>query len=238
MKPHTTLFATSILALALAPALQAHGYAHPPEDPNHPQDQYQPQDQRPYQDQGQYQNHQYPDQRYQNQYQDQNDRYPDAEHIDRVSELAHAIDETATYIHRQFERNNRRPNPAEAQAMEYLHALNDRAAHFHDEVESNQENPRHTVRDFAALEDAFNDAVMALRQTPRRSYVDRGMVRIYTLMNELAGYYGHRTGHYGTWGHPRYDHDRDHRGYHGDNGYDPRRYDNHNDNGYRPPYNR
>ena len=238
MKPHTTLFATAILALALAPALQAHGYAHPPEDPNHPQDQYQPQDQGQYQPQGQYQNQQYPDQRYQNQYQDQNDRYPDAEHIDRVSELAHAIDETATYIHRQFERNNRRPNQAEAQAMEYLHALNDRAAHFHDEVENNQENPRHTVRDFAALEDAFNDAVMALRQTPRRSYVDRGMVRIYTLMNELAGYYGHRTGHYGTWGHPRYDHDRDHRGYHGDNGYAPRRYDNHNDNGYRPPYNR
>ncbi len=123
--------------------------------------------------------------------------------------------------------------------MEYLHALNDRAAHFHDEVESNQDNPRHTVRDFAALEDAFNDAVLALRQTPRRSYVDRGMVRIYTLMNELGGFYGHRSGYYGTWGHDRdwnHGQDRYDRNGGGDN-HDGHDRDN-RDNGYRPPYNR
>src|SRR5881227_1129557 len=113
MRPHTTLFATAILALSLAPAAQAHEYGHPPQG----QDQYQGQPQ----DQGQYQDQ---DQRYQNL-----DRYayPDAAHIDRVSELAHAIDETATYIHRQFERNNRRPNVDEVRAMEQLHALNESA---------------------------------------------------------------------------------------------------------------
>lgn len=226
MKPHSTLLATAILALALAPALQAHGFAHPPEQ-DQDQPQYQPQDQYPSQNP-------YPTQ---NQYPDDN-AYPAPVHMDRVSVLAHSIDETATYIHRQFERNNRRPNPAEVQAMEQLHALNVQAAHFHDDVEGYQQNPRHTVRAFMALENAFNDTVSALRQTPRRSYVDRGMVRIYTQMNELAGYYGHRAGHYGSWGHPRYDHDGDHRGNHDDNGYDPRRYDQRNDNGYRPPSNR
>src|SRR5436305_5788061 len=231
MRPHTTLFATAILALSLAPAAQAHGYGHPPQSQDQPQ--YQPQDQ--YQGQDQYQ----PQDQYQGQDQYQRyqnlDRYsyPDAAHIDRVSELAHAIDETATYIHRQFERNNRRPNVDEVRAMEQLHALNESAAHFHAEVESYQQNPRHTVRDFVDLERTFNNTVQALRYTGRRSYVDRGMVRIYSLMNELAGYYGVRSG-YGHWGgHDRYDrgrYDRD-RSNDRDHGYD-----HDHDNGYRPPY--
>src|SRR6185369_5798616 len=80
MRPQTTLFATAILALSLAPAAQAQGYGHPPQT----QDQYQPQDQYQGQDQGQ-SHDQYQDHRYQNL-----DRYsyPDAAHIDRVSELA------------------------------------------------------------------------------------------------------------------------------------------------------
>ena len=113
--------------------------------------------------------------------------------LERQTELAHGIDETATYIRRQFERNNRRPNRDEARVMEQLRALNEQAARFHDDVESSRQNPRHTAREFAALENAFNDAARSLRRTGSRSYVNRGMVRIYTQMNELSGYYGRRA---------------------------------------------
>jgi hypothetical protein len=81
------------------------------------------------------------------------------------------------------------------------------------------------------LEREFNNTVQALRYTGRRSYVDRGMVRIYSLMNELAGYYGVRSG-YGHWG-DRYD-----RGHYDRDRYNDRDhgYDHDHDNGYRPPY--
>jgi hypothetical protein len=163
--------------------------------------------------------------------------YPDVVHIDRVSELAHQLDETATYIHRQFERNNRRPDWAESRAMLQLHALNEQAAHFHDEVESYRQDPRHTAGDFARLEQAFRAADRSLQRIAPRPYVDHGMERIYVLMNELSRYYGRRSG-YGHWGaydrgHGHYGHDDgyDH------NGYDPGDYDQDGDYG-DPPYRR
>jgi hypothetical protein len=221
MRRTTTLMTTALLALSLAPALQAQGYH---------QDDRRPEDQR--------QDGQRPDDRRQDDRYQNDDRYPDAAHLDRVSELAHGIDETATYIRRQFERNNRRPNRDEARVMEQLRALNEQAARFHDDVESSRQNPRHTAREFAALENAFNDAARSLRRTGSRSYVNRGMVRIYTQMNELSGYYGRRAGYYGTWDHPRYDqgHDRYDRGHDNHDGDDHDR-DHGHDNGYRPPYN-
>ncbi len=78
----------------------------------------------------------------------------------------------------------------------------------------------------------------SLRRTGSRSYVNRGMVRIYSLMNELAGYYGHRAGYYGSWGHPRYSQDHDHYDRNDDRDHDgDRDHDHDHDNGYRPPYN-
>jgi hypothetical protein len=204
MRRTTTLMTTALLALSLAPALQAQG-------------------------QGYHQDDRRPDDRRQD-----DDHYPDAAHIGRVSELAHGIDETATYIRRQFERNNRRPNRDEARVMEQLRGLNEQAARFHDQVESDRQNPRHTAREFAALENAFNDAARSLRHTGSRSYVNRGMVRIYTLMNELSGYYGRRAGYYGTWDHPRYDQGHDRYDRHDGDDHDR---DHGHDNGYRPPYN-
>jgi hypothetical protein len=160
--------------------------------------------------------------------------FPDSGHLDRVSAIAHEIDETATDIHRQYERNNRRPDRAEARAMDRLHELNVSADRFHATTESYRREPRRTARSFAALENAFNDASRSLRRIAPRPYVDRGMDRIYVLMNELGGYYGRHTGYYGTWGHDRdgrddRDHGRDDRDRGGD-------HDHGNDNGYRPPY--
>jgi len=215
MKNTTTLLATTLLTLSLAPALQAQGY------PNQPQDRYQPRDQGQYQGQDQYQG---PDR----------DRaiYPDPGHLDRVSALAHEIDQTATWTYREFTRNNRRPNRDEYRAMNTLRDLNVAAARFHDEVESYRRDPRHTANDFGRLERAFYTAGHALRRIQPRPYVDRGMQRIYDQMNELSAFYGRHAGLYGHWGdrdhgddHDRYDRDHDNRG--------P---DHDHDNGYRPPF--
>jgi hypothetical protein len=156
--------------------------------------------------------------------------FPDVGHLDRVSAIAHQIDETALSITRQYARNNRRPDRDEARALERLRDLSSTAGHFHDQVESYRRDPRHTADDFARLEQAFYAADRSLSRIAPRPYVDNGMNRIHDLMNELGGYYGRRTGHYGAWGHDRYDRDRDHDR--------DRDYDHDHDNGYRPPHHR
>ncbi len=218
MKNTTTLLATTLLTLSLAPALQAQqgqGY------PNQPQDRYQPRDQGQDQYQGQNQG---PDR----------DRaiYPDPGHLDRVSALAHEIDQTATWTYREFTRNNRRPNRDEYRAMNTLRDLNVAAARFHDQVESYRRDPRHTADDFGRLERAFYTAGHALRRIEPRPYVDRGMQRIYDQMNELSAFYGRHAGAYGHWGDR--DHGDDHDRYdRNDNNRGP---DHDHDNGYRPPF--
>jgi hypothetical protein len=200
MRRHTTLFATAILALSLAPALQAQGY-----DDHHDRDRYR-------------------------------HAYPDAGHLSRVSAIAHEIDETATQIRRHFGRNNRRPDRAEARTIDSLNRLNVAAARFHDEVERSRD-PRRSADEFADLERAFNSTERSLRRISPRPYVDQGMERIYTLMNELGGFYGHRSGYYGTWGHDR-DWNHDHDRYDRDGRDHDHDHDGHDrDNGYRPPYN-
>src|ERR1700712_4701957 len=99
MRRHTTLFATAILALSLAPALQAQGY-----DDHH--DRSQDRDGR----------------------QGYRHAYPDAGHLNRAAAIAHEIDETATQIRRQFGRNNRRPDRSEARTIDSLNRLNAAAA--------------------------------------------------------------------------------------------------------------
>ncbi|HEX4962297.1 MAG TPA: hypothetical protein VF173_15785 [Thermoanaerobaculia bacterium] len=154
------------------------------------------------------------------------DRYPDYGHMDRVSVLAHEIDATARGIYRQAARNNRRPNPYEAQMLDDLQQLAANAAHFHDEVEGNRQNPRHTAHDFARLEESFNQLGATMQNVRPRPYVDRGMQQIYSRMTELSRYYGGNG--YNRWGH--YGHDRNDRDrYNRDQDRDNR------DNGYRPP---
>jgi hypothetical protein len=194
---------TALLALSIAPALQAQGYR---------QDDHR-QDPRRY-------------------------SYPETRHVSRLAAVAHEIEQNATYIRREFERNNRRPDRAEARAIDTLNQLNAEADRFHDEVERYRRSPRRSADEFASLERAFNTAERSLRRIDRRPYVDRGMVRIYSLMNELSSYYGRRSGYYGTWDRDRYDGNRDH-------GRDDRDRDDRDrdhdhdghDNDYRPPYN-
>lgn len=186
MKRTTTLFATSIFALALAPVLQAQGY------PNQAQG-YPPQAQGS------------PDR--------DHDGYPDAGRMDRVARLAHDINETATSIRRAASRTHRRPDPAEAQLLSDLFQLNRQAAHFEREAQSYRRDPRHTADDFARLESAFNQVGTSLQAVPPRPYIDRGMDRIYASMTDLSHFYGRRG--YGHWGHHDHADDRGDRD-HGD----------------------
>ncbi|HEY0513676.1 MAG TPA: hypothetical protein VGH73_17335 [Thermoanaerobaculia bacterium] len=223
MRRHTTLFATAILALSLAPALQAQGY-----DDHHDRDRYQGNDQGNDQGYGQGYDQNRPD----------NDRYavPDPGRMDRAAWLAQEINDTATSIRRQAARNNRRPDRAEAQMLSDLFQLNRQAAHFQREAQGYRRDPRHTADDFARLEAAFNQVGQSLQYVQPRPYIDRGMDRIYDRMTELSRLYGRRG--YDHWGHHGNGDGRDRY----DNGHD--RYDNghgdhrgEHDNGYRPPYN-
>ena len=202
MRRMTKLMTTALLALSIAPALQAQGYR---------------QDARRY-------------------------SYPETRHVSRLAAIAHEIEQSSTYIRREFERNNRRPDRGEARAIDTLNQLNAEADRFHDEVERYRRSPRRSADEFASLERAFNITERSLRRIDRRPYVDRGMVRIYTLMNELSSYYGRRSGYYGSWDrdrnwgddrdrdHDRYDRDHDGR----DSDHDGRDRDH---DGHRPPYN-
>ena len=152
--------------------------------------------------------------------------------MNRVAAIANEIEQNATSIRREFERNNRRPDNAEARAIDTLNQLNAEAVRFHDEVERYRRSPRRSADEFAALERAFNTTERSLRRIDRRPYVDRGMVRIYSLMNELSSYYGRRSGYYGSWDRDRNDGDRDHDRNDRDRDRD---HDGHDD--HRPPYN-
>lgn len=167
----TTLFATALLALSLAPALEAQYRGYPDRD-RHDRDRYG-------YDRGQ---------------------------SGRVSDLAREIDEAATHAYREFARNNRRPDRAEARVLSDLRQLDQRAERFRYEIRDNyrgndhRRDSRQDSRSFAALEDAFFETAESLRYIENRPYVDRGMDRIYTLLNEVSRSYGrgYRSG-YDRW---------------------------------------
>lgn len=182
-------------------------------------------------------------------------RYPNSGQGDRVAALARELEDTATYIHRQFERNNRRPNRAEARVAADLHELNAQAARLQRQIEGrgyrdgydDRNDDRYRRNDdryrqdgqyrdgrnrddsFAQLEEAFFSLSDSLRYIQPRPYVDRGMDQIYSLMNELGRYYGRSGYGKGYQGRDRYGRDRYDGGrYDGDRD----RYDGHD---YRPP---
>ena len=222
MKRITVLTAV-LLALALAPSLQAQRWGYPSQD------------------------------RYHN-------SYPNSGQWDRIAALANELEDTATYIHREFERNNRRPNHAEARVASDLHELNAQAARLRSQIGGGygyrdgygrdgyrdrygsrdgygyRQDRRYGTDDFARLEEAFFNLSDSLRYIRPRPYVDRGMDRIYTLMNELGGYYGRSGYGRGYTGQDRYGRDR-YDGRYGRDRNDDYDRDRDDDHGYRPPQN-
>ena len=153
-------------------------------------------------------------------------RYPSSGQWDRVAALARELEETATYIHRHYERNNRRPDRAEARVAADLHELNQQASRLYRQIEGRGYGYRDDNRDdhrddrgyrqdrryrddsFTRLEEAFFGLSDSLRYIRPRPYVDDGMDRIYRLMNEIGGYYGRSGYGRGYQGRDRYGRDR------------------------------
>jgi hypothetical protein len=137
----------------------------------------------------------------------------------RVAALAHEIEQTASSIHREAERNNRRPDRSEARMLSALHDLNEEAEDFHDRVESRHGASNGAVREFEELVRAYRETGRVLDRVDPRPYVDRGMERIGYLLSEMSGYYGRRGdyrydrhgsdryGRDGRYGHDRYGRD-------------------------------
>src|SRR5207244_11907286 len=72
----------------------------------------------------------------------------------RMLQVVHSMDTTAQWMSRMADRNNRRPDDAEAVALDRLHDLSIRARHFEAEVSRYRQDPQHTEDDFQAVVDA------------------------------------------------------------------------------------
>jgi hypothetical protein len=187
------------------------------------------------------------DDRWNNPHGDQDRRgYPGRSDDGNIASLGREVARTADSIHREYERNNRRPDRDEARVAVGLHQLEEAAVRFYERVDGYRQDNRRTSRDFENLLQTFDATADTLRYIRQRPYVDRGMERIWTLLTEMDRYYGvadrygrgygrDRNGRYD--GRDRYDRDdrngrdRDDR----DDRYDRR--DRRDDDRYRPPTN-
>ena len=151
------------------------------------------------------------DDHYQDRYDDRyDDRYRGDSRNNRVDAIAREIAETAAAMHREYERNNRRPDRDEARVAATLHELHEEAYEL---ARSAGRYGRGRDHGLDGLLRAFDQVASSLDRINRRPYVDRGMDRIWRLMSELDRHYGGRSDRYGRGWNDR-DHDgRDCRGY-------------------------
>lgn len=133
--------------------------------------------------------------RYEDRYDDRYGRYDRNRGFERAAEIAHEIENTAAAMHREYERNNRRPDRDEARVAAALHELHREADQFHRQVESYRRDSRRNDRGYDGLLRAFDQVAYSLERIRPRPYVDRGMDRIWSLMSELDRYYGGRSDH-------------------------------------------
>lgn len=120
------------------------------------------------------------------------DRYDNRYDARRVAALAEEIEQTAYFMRREAERNNRRPNQWESRMLSSLRELNQEADQFHAQADDRRVGSNRTNRDFQELIRAFRETGNILDRVDSRPYLDRGMDRIGDLLSELSGYYGRR----------------------------------------------
>ena len=181
----STLFVTTVLALALSTAAVADD-----ERDRYRSDRY--------------------DDRYHDRYDDdRNDRRRGDYRNGRVDVIAREIAETAAAMHREYERNNRRPDRDEARVAAALHELHEEAYEFARSAGNYRRDSRRN-HGYDGLLRAFDLTARTLEHIRPRPYVDRGMDRIWSLMSQLDRQYGGRSDRYGRgWNNrERYDRDR------------------------------
>jgi hypothetical protein len=112
-------------------------------------------------------------------------------------------------MHREYERNNRRPDRDEARVAATLHELHEEAYEFARSAGRYRRDSR-SNREFEGVARAFDRVASSLERIRPRPYVDRGMDRIWSLMSQLDRQYGGRSDRYGRGWNNR---DHDGRGY-------------------------
>lgn len=137
------------------------------------------------------------------------DRYPDRSRNGRVEALAREVEQTAAAMHREYDRNNRRPDRDEARVKSNLRELYQEAYSFRAEVDDYRRDRRDGRRDLNELFRAFDQTAESLRYIESRPYVDRGMDRMWSLLRELRRDHGYGQAYRGRG---RYDRDDDRRG--------------------------
>jgi NTP pyrophosphatase (non-canonical NTP hydrolase) len=130
----------------------------------------------------------------------QNDRYDDRYRGDsrRTEAIVREIEQTAAAMHREYERNNRRPDRDEARVAATLHELHEEAYELArgSRYSGNYRGGSRHDRGFDGLVRAFDEVAESLERIRPRPYVDRGMDRIWSLMSELDRYNGGRSDRY------------------------------------------
>lgn len=141
------------------------------------------------------------DDRYDDRYNDRyngRDRYDARDDSRRIAVLAHEIEQTAYWMRREAERNNRRPDRRETRMLSALRELNREADQFHSQVEGRgydggRRNDGRSGRGFEELVRAYRETGYVLSRNDPRPYLDRGMDRIGDLLSEISGQYGRRS---------------------------------------------
>jgi len=110
--------------------------------------------------------------------------------VDRVSTLAHQLEQAASFVHRTAEQQAHYFDRTEEAAFQRLHRLDEMATRFHDYVESSRENPRRTERMFRNLLRAYGEAANAMQDLDDYRNVYAGFRDVQSTMNELSRYYG------------------------------------------------
>jgi hypothetical protein len=139
--------------------------------------------------------------RHDDRYQDHDrydDRYRGNSRNGRVEAIVREIEQTAAAMHREYERNNRRPDRDEARVAATLHELHEEAYELArgSRYSGNYRGNSRRDHGFDGLVRAFDEVASSLDRINRRPYVDRGMDRIWSLMSELDRSYGGRSDRY------------------------------------------
>ena len=141
--------------------------------------------------------------RYSDRYDDRyRDRYDSRYRGDsrRVDAVAREIEQTAAAMHREYTRNNRRPDRDEARVAATLQELHEEASQLArgSGRYSGSYNNRgsRSGNGYDGLLRAFDEVAYSLDRIARRPYVDQGMDRIWSLMSELDRYYGGSSNRY------------------------------------------
>lgn len=124
--------------------------------------------------------------------------HPETDDMQVVQQVAHDLEEAATYVHRLAERHEHHYDPREERALRALHELEEAAEDFHRQVERYRQNPYKTERYYQTLERCYVDAYRAFFGLHAFRSVERAFYRVEDQMNDLRYYYDPpRDDHYG-----------------------------------------